>query len=60
MIRMLMLILSVPVDANLIDPSTLEVVTDVNTIETSFPTGVLPVLTGVATAIGAYLKSDDG
>jgi hypothetical protein len=47
----------VPVVLNLITPSTREVVTDVITTLTSFPTGVLPVLTGVATAIGAYLKS---
>ena len=58
MIIKFMLILIVPVEANFICPSTLEVVIDVRTIVTSFPTEVLPVLIGVAVAIGAYLKSD--
>ena len=58
MTTILMLKLIVPVEANLMIPSTLDVVTDVMTMDTSLPTMVLPELTGVATAIGAYLKSD--
>ncbi len=53
-----MLTLIVPVEANLISPSTLEVVIEFKTIVTSFPTAVRPVFTGLAVAIGAYLKSD--
>jgi hypothetical protein len=43
---------------NLTIPSTLEVVTLFKITFTFCPAGVLPILTAVADAIGAYLKSE--
>jgi hypothetical protein len=46
-----------PLVLNLTIPSTLDVVTLFSTTLTFLPAGVFPILTTVAVATGAYLKS---